>query len=565
MITPDTLRTVPLLALLDNDTLVETAAVAADMHLVPGEWLVREGETPAFFVLLSGEMEITKRVAGADQVLSYYHAGDFFGEVPLLLGSPAVANVRATGEAEVLRLDAADFHALLVKSDKFAACIVQTMTQRVVDLQRVSVETPIPRTVIVGHPADLECYDLRQFLSGNRQDFQWLDPGDPSALTLIPEDLRQPPYPAVVLPGGDILRNPSKRTLAERLGLQITPEQPRYDVVIIGGGPAGLAAAVYGASEGLRTLLVEREAPGGQAGTSSRIENYLGFPTGLSGADLGARALQQAERFGTEIVVTRAAISIQEECADAQVVLDGGQTVDTRSIVLATGVTWRSLWVPGAAELVGKGIYYGAARTEALGVRGKDVYLIGGGNSAGQAAMFFADYAQRVTLLIRASAVEKGMSQYLIDQLRTKANIFVRLHSSVTAVQGEAHLEAITVCDSDSGIEERLDTDSLFVFIGADAETDWLPDTIACDDRGYLLTGRDARQSGKWTLERDPYLLETSVPGVFAAGDVRHGSIKRVASGVGEGSMAIAFIHQYLALAERSAPPAAEPPAYPAA
>jgi len=564
MITPETLRAVPLLALLPEDALADTAAVVADMHLNPCEWLVREGETPAFYVLLSGTMEVTKRVAGADQILSHYHAGDFFGEVPLLLGSPAVANVRASGEARVLRLDAADFHNLLAKSDNLAACIVQTMTRRVVSLQRVSVETPIPRTLIVGHPADLECYDLRQFLSGNRQDFQWLDPGNPQALSLIPEDLREPPYPAVALPGGELLRNPSKRALAEHLGLQITPQQPQYDVVIIGAGPAGLAAAVYGASEGLRTLLVEREAPGGQAGTSSRIENYLGFPTGLSGADLSARALQQAQRFGTEIVVTRSAVSIQAECDEPQIVLDGGQAVGTRAVILATGVTWRSLWVPGAEALVGKGIYYGAARTEALGVRGKDVFLIGGGNSAGQAAMFFADYAQCVTLLIRASTIEKGMSQYLIDQLRTKANIRVHLNASVTAVHGDAHLEAISVCDAGSGQEERLNTDSLFVFIGADAQTNWLPETIACDDRGYLLTGLAARQSGKWTLERDPYLLETSVPGVFAAGDVRHGSIKRVASGVGEGSMAIAFIHQYLALLEQETPPAAEPPAYPA-
>ena len=563
MITPDTLRAVPLFALLPDETLAQIAALAADMHLIEGEWLMREGETPAFFVLLEGQLEVTKRVAGADQVLTHHQAGDYFGEVPLLLGSPDVANVRATSDAQVLRLDAGDFHTLMEKSDPLAASILQTMTRRVADLQRVSVETPVPRTLIVGHPADLECYDLRQFLSGNHQDFHWLNPDNPLAVPLIPEDLRQEPYPAVVLPGGEVLRNPSKRALAEHLGLQITPRQPAYDVVIIGAGPAGLAAAVYGASEGLRTLLVEREAPGGQAGTSSRIENYLGFPTGISGADLGERALQQAQRFGTEIVVTRSAVTIQEECASAQVVLDGGQVVDTRAIILATGVAWRSLWVPGAEPLVGKGIYYGAARTEAMGVRGKDVFLIGGGNSAGQAAMFFADYAQRVTLLIRASSLERGMSQYLIDQLRTKANISVCLNCSVTAVHGDSHLEAISVCDSQSGIEKRLNTDALFVFIGADAKTDWLPGTIACDDRGYLLTGLDALQSGKWTIKRDPYLLETSVPGVFAAGDVRHGSIKRVASGVGEGSMAIAFVHQYLALDEQPAPPAAEPPAYP--
>ena len=548
MITPETLRAVPLLAALTDEELQEVALAVADMHLIEGEWLVQEGETPAFYLLLSGEMEVSKSVAGVEQVISQYHAGDYFGEVPLLLGSAAVANLRATSEARVLRLDATDFHNLLVRSDKLAASIMKTMTRRVADLQRLSVETPVEQTLIVGRPSDLECYDLRQFLSGNRLGFRWLDPGDALAAPLIPHTVGDGPYPAVVYPDGQVFYNPTRRDMALRLGLQTQPEKPLYDVIIVGGGPAGLAAAVYGASEGLRTLMVEREAPGGQAGTSSRIENYLGFPTGLSGAELSGRALQQAKRFGTEVVVTRTAQEIISECEDApQVVLDGGERVTTRTIILATGVSWRTLWVPGAEALVGRGIYYGAARTEALGVRGKDVYLVGGGNSAGQSALFFADYACQVTLLIRADSIEKGMSQYLIDQLRTKSNITVCLNTSLTAVHGKGRLEAITVRDNTTQAQNRLETDALFVFIGADAETGWLPDSVACDEHGYVLTGLDAHQSGKWTIERDPYLLETSVPGVFAAGDVRHGSIKRVASGVGEGSMAIAFIHQYLA------------------
>lgn len=553
MVTLDELRAVPLLASVEDDELREVSAYAADVHLVEGEWLAHEGEQPAFFLLLSGDLEVTKTVGGAEQVISHYHAGDYFGEVPLLLGSTVVANLRAESAVRVLRLDAAGFHGLLVSSEKLAAGILRTMTERVSRLQRLSVETPLETTLIVGHSVDLACYDLRQFLSGNQQGFRWLDPADPVAAALIPPNVQDGPYPAAVLPDGSVLRVPSSRELADRLGLQTAPRLPVYDVVIIGGGPAGLAAAVYGASEGLGTLLVEREAPGGQAGTSSRIENYLGFPTGLSGGELAARALQQARRFGAEVVVTRTARAIHFEGAMPQVMLDGKETVEARTVILATGVAWRSLFVPGAEALVGRGIYYGAARTEALGVRGKDVYLIGGGNSAGQAALFFADYARRVTLLIRASSVEKGMSQYLISQLATKGNVCVELDASVTSVHGEGHLEAITVqrgAAREQSQTERYETDSLFVFIGEDAETDWLPEAIACDGRGYLLTGLDAQTSGKWPLDRDPYLLETSVPGVFAAGDVRHGSIKRVASGVGEGSMAIAFVHQYMAPSE---------------
>jgi len=559
MTTLDELRTLPLLAGLEDAPLRQIAVTAADVHLIEGEWLVQEGQQPAFFLLLSGDLEVSKTVAGAEQVINHYHAGDYFGEVPLLLGAPVVASLRATSEVRVLRLDAPVFHDLLACSEKLAAAILQTMTRRVADLQRISVETPLETTLIVGHPADLACYDLRQFLSGNRQDFRWLDPADAAAAALIPAGVGDGPFSTVVLPDGSLLRAPSKREVAGRLGLQTAPQQSAYDTVIIGGGPAGLAAAVYGGSEGLRTLLIEREAPGGQAGTSSRIENYLGFPTGLSGGELAARAFQQARRFGTEIVVTRTVKSLDFPESGgtraARIILDGGECIQARTVILATGVTWRTLDVPGAGALLGRGIYYGAARTEALGVRGKDVYLIGGGNSAGQAAMFFADYARRVTLLIRASSIEKGMSQYLIRQLATKENVRVELNASVAAVHGDGHLEAITVeqgAASGQTEAERRETDSLFVFIGADAETGWLPAAIARDERGYLLTGLDAQASGKWEPGRDPSLLETSVPGVFAAGDVRHGSIKRVASGVGEGSMAIAFVHQYLALTATS-------------
>lgn len=548
MITSDMLRSLALFDSLDDAALQEISVSAADIHLTKGEWLVHEGEQAAFFVLLSGDLEVTKVINGAEQVINHYHPGDYFGEVPLLLGSTILANLRAMNDVRVLRLEAMEFQSLIARSEKVAGNLVQTLTRRITHLQRLALEAPTDRTLIVGRPADLACHDLRQFLAGNHIPFRWLDPADPVAAPLIPASVGEGPYPAIVLADGRVMKNPTNREAAHQLGLQTSPTKSAYDVVIVGGGPAGLAAAVYGASEGLRALMIEREAPGGQAGTSSRIENYLGFPTGLSGDELGLRALQQAKRFGTEIVVARNVCGIDVNAAGSCVRLDDGASVEARTILLALGVSWRKLDVDGADALVGRGLYYGAARTEALSVRGKQVYLIGGGNSAGQAAMFFASYASQVTLLIRAAAIETGMSQYLIDQLATKENIAVRLNTRVIAVEGKGHLEAITVEDSSNGKQERLETDSVFVFIGADAETGWLPTAIARDPRGYIFTGRDAQVYGEWVLERDPYLLETSVPGVFAAGDVRCGSIKRVASGVGEGSMAIAFVHQFLAL-----------------
>jgi len=301
---------------------------------------------------------------------------------------------------------------------------------------------------------------------------------------------------------------------------------------------------VYASSEGLRALVIEREAPGGQAGTSSRIENYLGFPGGVSGDELASRALQQARRLGAEILVTRAVTRIAP--ASREIFLDGDEVIRARTIILATGVTWRRLAIEGFDRLIGKGIYYGAARSEAAASSGLDLHLIGAGNSAGQAALHFANYARQVTLVVRGDSLHKSMSQYLIDQLRAKSNIAVLLRAEIYAVHGETHLTAIDILDRESKAVQRYDCGGLFVFIGADADTEWIPAPIARDTRGYVLTGNDALKSGAWSHNRDPYLLETTVPGVFACGDVRLSPVKRVASAVGEGSMAIAFVHQYL-------------------
>jgi thioredoxin reductase (NADPH) len=314
--------------------------------------------------------------------------------------------------------------------------------------------------------------------------------------------------------------------------------------VIVGAGPAGLAAAVYGASEGLGTIVVEREAPGGQAGSSSRIENYLGFPSGVSGEELASRALEQAQRLGAEILVTRSIARI--DVSTREVHLDGGDVLSARTIIIACGESWRHLPIEGFDELVGKGISYGAARSEASNSHGLDIHIVGAGNSAGQAALFFSTHAESVTILCRGEDHAKSMSRYLVDQLEKKSNINVMTRTEVAAVHGDASLEAIDLRDSVTGETTRVGSGGLFVFIGADADTDWLPPEIALDARGYVLTGSDVREAGRWELERDPYLLETSVPGIFACGDVRFSPVKRVAAAVGEGSMAIAFVHQYL-------------------
>jgi thioredoxin reductase (NADPH) len=357
--------------------------------------------------------------------------------------------------------------------------------------------------------------------------------------------------PVVYFADGSSLVEPTRAQLAERIGLRTRAESRFYDLVIVGGGPAGLAAAVYGASEGLRTLMIERDAPGGQAGTSSRIENYLGFPSGLSGAELARRAVTQAQRFGVEILNPQEATGLRREDPYRIVTLSDGSEVSCHALVVATGVSYRKLDVPGVAKLTDAGVYYGAAMTEAISCAGEDVYLVGGANSAGQAAMYFARYARRVVMLVRGDSLARGMSQYLVDQIQRTPNIEVRLRAGVVGVHGEETLEAIDVADAVTGEVETLPTRALFIFIGAEPRTAWLEGVVQRDAYGFLLAGRDLLHDGKrpegWYVDREPFLLETSVPGVFVAGDVRSGSIKRIASGVGEGSIAVSLIHQHLA------------------
>jgi len=386
-------------------------------------------------------------------------------------------------------------------------------------------------------------YELRDFLSRNRVPYQWIDvelsANDSETKRLLDAlGSEAANIPIVLFPDGTKLFESMPAEVAQKVGLRTRAQTTFYDLAIIGGGPAGLAAGVYGASEGLHTVMIEREAPGGQAGMSSRIENYLGFPNGLSGTDLARRAVVQAQRFGVEILAPQEAVSVRTEGSYRIIKLVDGSEISCHALMIATGVQWRKLEAPGIDRLQGAGVYYGGGATEAISCKGEQVYVVGGANSAGQAAMNFAKYADRVVILVRGSSLSATMSQYLIDQIKETPNIAIWAHASLAEAHGDTHLEEISVLCSDTGKIERVPASSMFIFIGALPRTEWLRDLVERDDRGFVFTGPDLLQDGKrpssWKLDRDPFLLETNVPGIFAVGDVRHGSVKRVASGVGE-------------------------------
>ena len=548
MVTADEIAGVGIFADLDPADRERLARASADITLAAGEYAANPGDDRALFALLEGRIVAVKIEDGIETVVGERNPGDVFGEVPITLGTVFPVGFRAAEESRVMRVEPRDYHAVAAVAPDVALEVGRLAAYRMSGpggLQGLAAKPPRPRAIVIGHRWDAACTELRRFLDHNQIVYRWLQPD-------IPEDAEQwwgalpaeGDYPALRVVDGKTVVRPRPRRIAELLDLATEAEYAEYDVVIVGAGPAGLAAAVYGASEGLRVIAVEREAPGGQAGTSSRIENYLGFPSGVSGDDLSSKALSQARRLGAEILVTRAITRVDAEARHVH--LDGGDVIRARTIILACGVTWRQLEIPGFDRLSGKGVFYGASRSEAPNTHGLDVHIVGAGNSAGQAAMYFSTHARGVTILCRSDGIERSMSRYLVDQIASRPNIEVRTRTELSAAHGEASLEAIDLRDADTGESTRVASGGLYIFIGADAETAWLPPDIALDGRGFVLTGADVSAAGRWTLDRDPYLLETSVPGIFACGDVRYAPVKRVAAAVGEGSMAIAFVHQYL-------------------
>ena len=545
MFTTDELATIPLFSDLEEKALDYLAGEVEDIHLTPGEYVAHEGEARALAIVVEGKTELTKLVNGVEQVIGVRLPGELGGEIPMTLGTPLPASMRAVEPSRVLKLTVEDFHTLSAMAPQVSATVGAAAMERMEMLKNATAQSLESAMWVIGPRVDPGVHSCDSFLHRNQIPFEHLDPDDPIAVARTGGGAAvAAPYPVVLLPDGTQLIAPSMRVVATVAGLTVTPSRAHYDVVIVGGGPAGLTAAVNAASEGLQTGLIEAFAPGGQAGTSSRIENYTGFPYGVSGDDLASRALKQAKRLGAEIVVTRRVESIDP--SDMTVTLDGGDVIRTRSIVLAMGVEWRRLQLDSVDRFVGSGIYYGAAPSDARLAQGKDMYLIGAGNSAGQAAIFFSNHARSVTLLVRGETLAESMSHYLVERIAAKANIRVETRSEIVAVHGDEQLAAIEVVDRRTGTTSRRDARVVFVLIGAEASTDWLPQEIERDDHGFVLTGTDAAKPGQWTADREPFALETSAPGIFAVGDIRSGSVKRVAASVGEGGVAIANVHRYL-------------------
>jgi thioredoxin reductase (NADPH) len=493
----------------------------------------------------------------ADQRMPQMSGLDVLGQSMQLfpLAKRALLTAYADTNAAIAAINTAKVHYYLLKPwDPPEEKLYPVLDDLLEDWQ-AGYKAPYSGLRVLGTRWSPSSHQLKDFLGRNQVPYQWTDveiaTPDKELQQLIPNvDLKSASLPLVVLPGGEVLSNPEVDDLAARIGLRTRAETTFYDFVIVGGGPAGLAAAVYGASEGLKTLLVERSAPGGQAGMSSRIENYLGFPSGLTGADLARRAFTQAKRFGAEILSPQEAIGLRVDGPYRFVKLRDGSEISCHALLIASGLSWRKLDIPGIERLQEAGVYYGSSMAEAQLCSGEDVFVVGGANSAGQAAVYFSQFARSVTMLVRADSLEKSMSQYLIDQIRAIPNIRVETESEVVEVHGDGHLESITIANHQTESVRTESTSALFIFIGAVPCTGWLRGLLPMDERGYLLTGsmlpRDGHRPKGWKEERDPFIFESVIPGVFAAGDTRHSSIKRVASAVGEGSITVQMVHQYL-------------------
>ena len=507
-----------------------------------GETLFAAGERDfRFFVVKSGEVEITERSSGHRKTVTVHEPGEFTGDVDMLTGNPSLVSATAKGDVEVLEVSAEDLRRIVSEVPKLSDTLLQAFLARREHLEA----SDFVGLRVVGSSYSQDAFRLRDFLAKNRVPYTWLDVEREGgyAELLARFGVGEEETPVVTFSDDAVLKNPSNRELAEKIGLTRTPNDTLFDLAVIGAGPAGLAAAVYGASEGLKTVLLERHAPGGQAGHSSRIENYLGFPTGLSGEELADRATLQARKFGAQLSTPAQVIGLTLDSSYPVLHLDDDTHLTTKTVLIATGADYRKLDVPGRERFDGAGVYYAATTTEAQLCAESEVVVVGGGNSAGQAAVFLSEYASRVHLLLRGGDLREKMSSYLATRIEKSQKIEVHLHTEITRMSGEAGLEAVDLVNNRTNERITLETSGVFTFIGAVPRTDWLPTDIETDDKGFVKTGPELTATSNG---RAPYLLETSVPGIFAAGDVRLGSVKRVASAVGEGSMAVQFVHQVL-------------------
>lgn len=504
----------------------------------------------AFYVVIHGHIRIVERRRnGEDLLIARHGPGEFTGDVDVVTGRPTLVAGICEGHTDVIEIKPDAIRRIVAEHSDLGEIILRAFLMR----RQMLEGQGYVGTRLIGSKWSRDTFRLKDFLSRNQVVFTWIDveTDENVQATLDSFGIAVEDTPVVICPNGTLLKNPTERQIADCLGLRPQVNRELFDLVVIGGGPAGLAAAVYGASEGLKTLVVEAIAPGGQAGTSSKIENYLGFPTGVSGADLTRRATIQAQKFGAVIATPQNALSLGCDGRGAKIVDVGdGESVLARAVVVATGANYRRIDAPGAERFEGNGVFYGATPMEAAPCRDETVIVVGGGNSAGQAAVFLSGYARRVIIMVRRGGLAETMSKYLIDRIEHTENIELRTHSQITRFHGSEQLESVTVRRDGAG-EEELAVRAVFTMIGADPRTDWLKSCIALDDKGFVATGNDAKRHpmfrDHWSLPREPFLLETSRPGIFAAGDVRSGSIKRVASAVGEGSMAIKYVHEFLA------------------
>ncbi len=530
---------------LDDSEITALKKIGTTRRLQDGESLVEMGEEGVgFFVVLSGTVEIIDRSGDQPRTLVVHQPGEFTGGIGLLKQWRSVASAVARGDTEVLQIPSTDIRRIIVERPALGETILKAFIAR----WDLLLESGYQGPRIVGSERSRQAFLLREFLTRNQIPFTWIAvEAEPAVAELLRRfGLTEEDTPAVMCGEHPLLRNPSIQELAEAIGLKRPLGQRVYDLVVVGAGPAGLAAAVYGASEGLSTLVLDGWGPGGQAGASMKIENYLGFPTGITGADLMSRALLQAQKFGTEFSAPSQATGLDVGGPRPAVQIEGGERVEARCVLITTGADYNKLDVPGCERFEGLGVYYAATQAEQTSSRGAEVVVVGGGNSAGQAIMFLAEHARRVLVLLRGGDLRKSMSNYLVERVETTDNVEVLYHTEIRQMLGDGVLEAVEIENTRTGERRTISTPAVFSFLGAVPRTDWLPAEIETDTKGFIRTGRRLAGSSHWTLEREPFLLETSHPGIFAAGDVRLGSVKRCAASVGEGSMAIAFIHQYL-------------------